>query len=241
MKVRNDPKFASLVRKKIIDVYTAESNVSNAKRAKESLWHVSDLIFPRQTYYNIVQGRKVTDTAIGFWFTGKAYHAELQRVLGAKYAEVEAKWGSVVAHIDHLDRVLIEIKTSRKWTIPELPAPHYIRQAGYYCAMTGKKQAKIVVVYPTSGRTRKGTKSSTVEVGAWELSFTAQDLKVIQADMNDTIRAIEGAVKKKDPGSLPPVPDWLLKDFDRPEPGDYDEKDDVREPFNFSTLAVKYV
>jgi hypothetical protein len=240
MKVKKDTKYAAKIRKMLIDNYTTESEAGNALRDKEKVWHVSDLVFPRKTYYDLMQGRKVTDKAIGFWFNGKALHAEMQRVLGNEYAEVAAHWENVVAHIDHMEKVLVEIKSSRKWTIPEQPSPHYTRQVGYYCAMTGKKAAKILVVYPTSGRTYRGEKTSTVEFMAWELTFTLKELDMIREDLRITISEIEKAAKKKSPNNLPPCPKWLLEDFEGAVPGKYDEKADYASPFNFIDLRVQY-
>jgi hypothetical protein len=240
MKVRKDLVYAAQIRKAIIDDYEQRAKEGNEKRDKDKLWHVSDLIFPRKTYYDIMQGRKITDKAIGFWFTGVAYHTELQRILGNKYAEVEAKWESVVAHIDHMEEVLLEIKTSRKWTIPSTPSPHYTRQLGDYCAMTGRKSAKIVVIYPTAGRTYKGEKSSTVDIAAWEVSFSKAELEAIKEDMQQTIKEIEYAVKKKNPDNLPPCPKWLLEDFKGAVAGKYDEDADYASPFNFVNLRVNY-
>lgn len=240
MQVKRDAKYAAEVRKQLVSTYTAEAKTENAKREKDDLWHVSDLVFPRKTYYDLLEGRKITDEAIGFWFFGKAVGAEIQRVLGPKFAEVEAKWEKVVAHIDHKEKVLVEIKSSRKWTIPETPSPHYTRQVGYYCAMTGTKSAKILVVYPTAGRTWKGDKSSTVDIAAWEVSFSPKELELIRKDMRQTIEEIKYAAKKRNPNNLPPCPKWLLKDYKKAVVGKYDEDADYASPFNFVDLKVEY-
>jgi len=240
MRVTLDRRYAAEARKKLIDFYTSEAKQENSKRSKDKLWHVSDLVFPRKTYYERIQGRKITDKAIGFWFLGKAVGTEMQRILGKSFAEVEAVWKKVVAHIDHKDKVLIEIKSSRKWTIPEWPSPHYTRQIGYYCAMTGTKSAKILVVYPTAGRTYKGERSSTVDIAAWEVAFSAGELKQIQIDMEETIKRIETAIHKKTPDDLPACPKWLLEEFKNAKAGKYDEAADYEQPFNFISLRARY-
>jgi hypothetical protein len=249
MKVLLDKPYAASIRKAIIDDYEARAKEGNKKRDKEKLWHVSDLVFPRKAYFELLYGRKITDEAIGFWFTGVAFHTELQRILGIANAEKEVKKNGVIAHIDHFDKVLLEIKTSRKWTIPKEPEPHYVRQAGYYSSMTGTLRPKIVVIYPTAGRKWDNDKSSTVEIGAWELVFTKGELDLMGQDMAITISEIEQAVMKKDPSGLPPVPSWLIKDYvpkqhTRKElwamTGRYNYNRDKASPFNYMDIGVEY-
>lgn len=239
--VNRDEEYAASVRKQLIDSYTKEADESNAQREADRLIHVSDIVFPRKTYYQVTQGRKVTDKAIGFWFMGKAIGTEIQRVLGVRYSEVEAKFQDFVAHMDYYDGVLLgEIKSSRKWTIPSQPSPHYIRQTGYYCAMTGKSQAKILVVYPTAGRTWKGQEASTIEIRSWSLDVSPEAQAEILRDMVAAKSAIIDALDRNDPSRLPPSPGWLLEEFENADPGEYDEKTEQRFPFYFSALEVQY-
>lgn len=239
--VTRDNKYSDSIREKLIGSYVAESNVENERREHDRLIHVSDVVFPRKTYYQVTQGRKVTDKAIGFWFLGKAIGTEIQRVLGQQYAEIETKIDDFVAHMDYYDGMLIgEIKSSRKWTIPATPAPHYIRQTGYYCAMSGKSKAEILVIYPTAGRTWKGEAASTVEFRAWALEVPPDAQAEILRDMVACKSAIIDALDRHDPSRLPPVPAWLLEEYPDSDPGDYDEREEQRFPFNFSDLEVKY-
>lgn len=238
MRVYRDDKYAAEIRQMIVDDYTARSEKENAKRENEYLIHVSDIVFPRKTYYDITQGRKMTDTAIGFWFTGVAYATELQRIMGSTFAEVEKQYDHFIAHIDHFDKALVEIKTSRKWSVPARPAPHYVRQVGFYCAMTETPSGKIVVIFPTAGRTWKGNKSSTVEIGAWELNFTADELADIRKSMKTTEQEIIKALDAHSPKNLPPCADWLLTDFNDPDPGKYSEAAEERNPFYYIDMVV---
>ncbi len=91
MRIINDHKYAALIRKMIIDDYAKKSATENTRRTKDALWHVSDLVFPRKAYFEKLYGRKITDEAIGYFFTGVAFHTELQRILGIANAEKEIK------------------------------------------------------------------------------------------------------------------------------------------------------
>ncbi len=213
MKIEIDNTYAEKIRKLIISDYEQRRKEKEIKRQRK--WHVSDLIFPRFTYFKEIYGWTPNHEDIGYFFTGEAYHRELQRILGVKYAEVIRELHGIVATIDHFDTVLIEIKTSRKWSLPNDPEPHYVRQDGYYCAITKQKESKIVVIYPTSGREYKGKKSSTVEIRAWEVTFTDKDLAAIEFDMLETVRQLEAAIRRGDPSSLPPCPAWKCRSFVR--------------------------
>ncbi len=237
--VNRDDKYADYVRQRLIQTYTKESEESNRMREADRLIHVSDIVFPRKTYYQVMQGRKITDKAIGFWFTGKAYGTELQRVLGNQFAEVESKIEDFVAHMDYYDGLLIgEIKTSRKWTIPAQPAAHYIRQTAYYCAMSNKTRAQILVIYPTSGRTWKGQESSTVEIRSWALDVPDDAKKEVLKDMVMSKSAIIEALERHSPSGLPPVPGWLVEEFENADPGEYDESEEQRFPFYYGDLEI---
>lgn len=232
MQVVADNKYAAALRKKLFDFYRAENDVENKKRQKDHYWHVSDLVHPRATVLKVLKGEEVTDESIGLWFFGKAAHTELQRILGKKYAEVEKTWNNVVSHIDHFDKVLMEIKTSRKWTIPEMPDARYIRQVGFYAAMTGTRSVKLVVVYPTANRKWDGKNASTVEFRVWEISFTNHDLAQIKESMLATISAINFAIKRKSFEYLPPCPKWLCKE----DGGNFDEVEERAYPFYYTDI-----
>lgn len=239
--VNRDDQYADFIRKKLIDSYTKEAEESNTKREADRLIHVSDAVFPRKTYYQVTQGRKITDKAIGFWFTGRAYGTELQRVLGNQFAEIEVQIKDFVAHMDYYDGTLIgEIKTSRKWTVSAQPQAHYIRQTAYYCAMQSKTRAQIVVIFPTAGRTWKGTEASTVEIRSWALDIPDDAKPEVLRDMVMAKDAIIDALDRRDPSRLPAVPAWLLDEFENADAGEYDEKEEQRFPFHWGNLEVEY-
>ncbi len=242
MKVVKDDRYADELRGKIMAFYAKDADRENKMREKDRLYHVSDIVFPRKAYYERILGRKVSEEALAIWISGKAFGYMLQEVLGKNKAEVEAKWGKFVAHIDHFDKVLVEIKTSRKWTVPQAPEPHYVRQAGYYCAMTGTSHAKIVVIYFTAGRKWGGKGVSNLEIHVWDIGFSAKELEYVRADMDKTIEMIEHAIKTKNPDILPPAPKWLLKDYPDAKLGPHgkkQEEEERRSPFNFVDVRVE--
>lgn len=242
MKIVADTKYAAKLLKKISDDILKESGRDTSK------YHVSDLVFPLAAYFKKRFGYEDDMEDVGFYFTGVAYHHEIQRILGIANAEVQKELNNVIGTIDYLAEDMMEIKSSRKWTVPEMPPGHYTQQGGYYCAMSGRMQILIVVVYPTAGRTWKGDKASTVAVRVWRISFTKQDIAKIKKDMEITVAKLDRAVYTKDPSELPPCPDWkiekLLKKAGKAKlfkiwKGGYDEKAKILQPFNFVKMGDK--
>lgn len=235
MKITSNDRFAKAVLKKLITSYKKDSKPPDGK------WHVYDLLFPRQTVAKKLLGYEVTREDIGFFFLGKALHTEVQRVLGVEKSEVqgEHKALGVVGTMDYKGKDAIEIKSSRKWTLPTAPECHYVRQAGYYSVVHNLDVVKILVVYPTSGRTWKGKKSSTVEFRAWDIVFTPKDKKMIEYDMKRTIEEINKALKTKKYDNLPPAPDWIVKKFEGVDNG-IENKRDLEVPFWYATTEKNW-
>ena len=140
-------------------------------------WHCSDLMFPRYAVLQRLYPKLPTREDVGFFLTGEAYHEFMQKLLGEKDSEVRGELLDVLGTADYFDgSTLLEIKTSRKWTVPDLPQEHYIEQAGYYCAIFGKTSARIAVIFPTAGRKWDGSASSTIEIVVWNVCFTEVEI-----------------------------------------------------------------
>jgi hypothetical protein len=185
------------------------------REPRTGAWHVSDLMFPRYAVLSRLYGREPTRTDVGFFFTGEAYHEFLQKLLGKQNSEVRGELHNVLGTADYFDGdILLEIKTSRKWTIPEAPQDHYLEQAGYYCAIFGKTKARIVVIFPTAGRKWDGSSSSTLEIRTWSVEFSEAEIANIKKQMAAMVSALTRA---NDEGiaSLPVCPDWKYGSIDR--------------------------
>lgn len=210
--VARDQAFADSVLDKIVQKYLSQDSRAGA-------WHVSDLMFPRYAVFSRITNHKPERDAIGFFFTGEAYHHFLQGVLGNENAEVRKELHGVLGTADYFDGdTLLEIKTSRKWTIPEDPQEHYLVQAAYYCAIFDKPSCKILVIFPTAGRKWDGSASSTVEVCAWEIKFSPQEIEAKRTQIKEESEALIKAWKTKSPfdiKELPSCPDWKYGTVER--------------------------
>ncbi len=114
--------------------------------------HVSDItLCPRESCFRTLQPRKLTNTDLNFFTSGKAIHEALQSLI-KKYPdrfeiEKEVKLGDIVGHIDLFDKeyhIPIEAKSARVKTMAE-PKAHYLKQLEAYMALTGADKGIILV------------------------------------------------------------------------------------------------
>lgn len=209
MKLELDEKFSDFLRDKIVSNY-------RSRLPRQGKWHVSDLLFPRYAVLNRRQPHQPTNDEIGFFLTGEAYHNFIQELLGKQNSEVKAEAIDVLASADFFDGgTLIEFKTSRKWTIPETPEEHYIKQAAYYAFIFAVKSVRISVIYPTSGRKWDGSTSSTVEIRSWIVLFSDEDITEIKEEMTGLVKDMTEAYKTGDVSSLPECPEWKFGSIER--------------------------
>jgi len=186
------------------------------REGRDGKWHVSDLMFPRYAVFSRKYNRIPTREDIGFFLTGEAYHEFLQKLLGERDSEVRGELYDVLGTADYFDgSTLLEIKTSRKWTVPDKPQDHYVEQAGYYCAIFGKSVARILVIYPTAGRKWDGSASSTVEAQAWNISFSADEISGIKDRMKELTTLLDKARESGKVDSLPACPEWKYGSIER--------------------------
>lgn len=170
MKITRDDVFSSHISKLLIDDY------KKTARAPDGKFHVSELLQPRMAFFNRRDGREMTEQDIKMYIPGSAFHEYLQKVLGSHLAEKRISFmDDIVGTIDWAGAYVLEIKTSRKWKIPELPEAHYVGQVCKYMAIEKRLEGYILVVYFTAGRTWDGKNASTLELMAWKIETTPEE------------------------------------------------------------------
>lgn len=179
-------------------------------------WHVSELMFPRYAVLQRMLPKTPTRDDVGFFLTGEAYHEFMQKLLGTSDSEVRGESLNVLGTADFFDGdTLLEIKTSRKWTIPEMPQDHYVEQAGYYCAIFGKMSARIAIIFPTAGRKWDGSASSTVEIAAYNVVFAEEEIATIKQGMSSQTVTLDQALKDRNISNLPYCAEWKCGSVER--------------------------
>jgi hypothetical protein len=178
MEIIRDDAFSSRIKKLLLEDY------KKTARAPDGKFHISELLQPRQAYFTRKYGREMTEGDICMFIPGSAFHEYLQKVLGVELAEKRINFmDDIVGTIDWAGTYILEIKTSRKWSIPDMPEKHYVSQVCKYMAMEHKLEGYILVIYFTAGRSWDGKKPSTLELMAWKITVTPkeqeEDLQVL--------------------------------------------------------------
>ncbi len=199
MKITQDEEFGKDLKKMIADY------IESTKRGDDGLYHVSSLLNPMEAYWNHVNGQPpITDTQVGFFIPGIAFHELFQKIMGEELAEQPVSLGKdIVGTVDMVGAYFSEIKTSRKWSVPKEPNDTYVEQFLSYLAMADKDFGHIIVVYFTAGRTWSGKTPSTLEIRAWKVETTEEDREEQRQLLTDTRNNLEMAKKTNDPSSLP--------------------------------------
>lgn len=203
MQIQRDEYFADTIKQKLRALQLAK------RRELGTDIHVSEILNPRKAYWTRTLGERVTDESIGFFITGEAFHKVVQDAVGLEYAEQRLQLPGIVGTADICGTFLCEIKTSRKWTIPSEPDPHYVTQVTAYQAMADKALSYIFVIYFTAGRKWDGTKPSSLEMVAWRVELTPQERSDIRDRMLQDTARLNKALSKKDPTLLQLCADWM--------------------------------
>lgn len=208
MEILLDKAFAEVIKGQCA-AFIEDSN----KTRDESKWHVSDLLAPKFAYYKRVMGYKITSEDVDMFIPGVAFHLFLQKVLGEKSAEVVTEISNILGTIDWIDKTLVEIKTSRKYTIPEMPEDHYVDQAKCYMVSEKRLECNILVMYFTAGRNPWKGQASTFEVVSWKLSWSQEESDAFHASMVEVREMLDDAVAKKDCSAIPLCDAWRCGSF----------------------------
>jgi hypothetical protein len=203
MQIQRDEHFADVVKQKLRALQLAK------RRDLGSDLHISELLNPRKAYWTRTLGERVTDESIGFFITGEAFHRVVQDAMGLEFAEKKLTLPGIVGTADLCGTYLCEIKTSRKWTIPEQPDPYYVEQVTSYAAMADRDVAYIFVIYFTAGRKWDGSKPSTLEMVSWKVELTDQERIDIRQKLLTEANRLNKALVKKDPLLLQLCADWM--------------------------------
>lgn len=183
---------------KVIWEHLAKYLSEDKREYQPGRYHVSDLLNPRQTFFKVLDPKPIKQESLGYFTAGRAHHEILQKVLPGTpehRVEVTVDGITIVGTIDLMLSYPVELKTSRKWTIPDTPEPHYVDQLKFYCALTGKLKGKIIVFYITPGRKFGGKGNSTTpEFRIWDIELTQEELDEVKVKMFEVAKNLDGVL-----------------------------------------------
>lgn len=173
--------------------------------------HVSDLLSPRLSYFKKIYGNpEVSEETLGYFISGTVWHKYLQNVIYKdSMIEKEGEYAGVIATVDAINEEVHEIKTSRKYTVPDEPEERYIRQLMYYMAIFKKNTGVLLVIYFTAGRTVANNASSSLVFRAWKFEATDEELEEIREEVKDCSENLQKSLDTKEFHNLPLCPAWM--------------------------------
>lgn len=182
-----------------------------------SRFHVSDVLFPRKTFFKATVQAPLSRAEMGYFLAGRGHHNIIEAVLAGEHHEeqpiVEERDGiTIVGTPDVTENgVPIEVKTSRRWTIQETPDEHYLLQLASYCGLLRQSYGRLIVFYLTPGRNPKTKQTTEPKLVAWTVRFTPEELK---SQLDYLFKAGKALRKALDTGvfkSLPLCEEWMCK------------------------------
>lgn len=185
---------------------------SKPRELKPDEVHVSELLAPRKAYWVRTTGEeRVSEEMIGLFAAGEAWHLLLQHVCGIEFAEKKVRHCGVIGTQDlhPPDGESTELKTSRKYTVPDECEPRYVDQITAYMAMEDAPVGHVVVIYTNAGRKWDGSKSSMVERASWRIELTKKEREDIRAALVEQKDRLLEAVKNKQPKAVDLCADWM--------------------------------
>lgn len=174
-------------------------------------FHVSDVLWPRKSYFKATVLTPLSRGEIGYYLAGRGHHAIIEAVMvadgGQQEQTVQATENgiTIIGSPDvKLDGKPYEVKTSRRWQIPDEPDEHYLAQLCAYCALLGVQVGYLVGFYITPGRNPKlGKMSTEPEIVAWRIEFTPEETAHQRAWLFWAGRALRKALDTRNPSKLP--------------------------------------
>jgi len=188
------------------------NNLSGLYSKTRQAIHVSDLtLCMRQAAFRKLKPKPTTETDLGYYLAGNGHHTVLEALHGAE-REVERTWQEVHAHFDLLDKVPVEIKTTRDFS--RRIHRHWVRQLAYYCVIENVNTGKLIVLFLFPRRRTKGNDSNGGMIETYTITF--RDLETIRHELLERRDVLSKALEARDPGLAPGVKDdqdrkWLCR------------------------------
>lgn len=205
IKIKRDREMETQVMEGICDYY------SQRKRGDDEI-HVSDLVTPRKAYWSRVKPKRTTYREAMYFLSGEVIHEGFQRILAGeaekKIQDLGVKGSRDLVWMGHR----IEIKSSRKWTIPDLPDDSHIDQELSYLALENVKEGNILGFYICPGRTYSGGRVTIPEIRVWRITLSDKQVAKLRKQIVASRKALVTALKKRDPLKLELCPTWHCKE-----------------------------
>jgi hypothetical protein len=172
---------------------------------------LSDLLSPRQAYYQKKHPRPPTDLEINYWIIGRGHEDIMHRETGL-YKPESKQWEGIFYGIDFMiDEVPIEMKTRRGYLAKEGEEINkyesYLNQLLGYCACENMLKGELWI---WSLLEKTDTFRSAPKLVCYDIDFIEEELNTERArllEVKDLLtRALDGDKEALD--AMPKCPDW---------------------------------
>jgi hypothetical protein len=171
--------------------------------------HLSDLLSPRQAYWQRIKPMKPTDLQIQYWLTGQGHEGAISRASGYEHAE-SRQWSDIHYTPDFFHNFPCELKTRRRNLAEEGKEAetyeHYLRQLKGYCAVENKTHGWLHIWALVQKQDDGTTKP---EIGCYEIDFTREELEEERQRLIQTQAQLLCALEMKDHTILPICTSWM--------------------------------
>jgi hypothetical protein len=217
--VRNEKKEA----KYLADI---KAWLGKRPRSKEG-WHVSDLLYPRKTFWRHLKPLPLTDEEALYFVAGHGHHHVLEAILGPKVAAKDGKGRTDAGEFEKHGILFspdmrsphpIEIKTSRaKYIKADREAPKavyegYLKQLGSYQGLMGSKAGELLVLFLNAVKDGAEKWKTKPQLRLYDVTIDPDERKKIVGWILKRAKMLTAAIKKKKVAELPLCPTWLCRD-----------------------------
>ena len=184
--------------------------------------HLSDLLYPKQAYWQKVKPKPPTFKDVQYWVAGRGHEDAVHRIQELKHVP-DRVWNGIYYGIDFFREHPIEMKTRRSYLAKEgeeaTRYESYIAQLLGYCACENIPKGELWV---WSLLEKKDAFRSAPEFAVYEIEFTQEELEDEKQRLIDTKRTLLAAIGGDDDAyrSFKKCPDWkcFWKDTQMIEP-----------------------
>ena len=185
--------------------------------------HLSDLLSPKQAYWNKTKPIVPSKKEIIYWLSGKAHESIFLNVSDIKHGEAKqwnGIWYTPDAYLNiisdykeyNIEDLLIEMKTSRRGFLVKEGEEaerykHYLKQLGFYLAIENRTDGGLFVWYLTM--MDENRKNTDPDYFYYDVQYTLEELESMRIKILETKALLEEALDIQSIELLPDCEPWM--------------------------------
>lgn len=219
------------------------------KKPREEGVHVSDLLYPRKTYWRKIDPKPNTKEENLYFIAGQGHHFVIESMLEPK-TDTSTDSGThevegILYSPDLRCPVLLEIKTTRKKLEPKsenlkTEYDSYLKQLTAYMALENKPTGSLLVFFLNKINPIHKSKTDPV-IRCYNVRITNKELLSIRRWLVESKKKLLDAIQTKNHRTLDLCPRWLCKGCQWLQQCKPWEDDDAREGLNETSFRPRKI